>query len=286
VLTLFLFAALLQPVFVYASFPLWTQDANGAFIVINPTTGAHQPAPFQFRPQAVLSPIAVRYFAYDPDDELIWVLFDLYPEIGPSVNPVRCLGSMDPRTGKSFFHIVLSDDKTSSIYSLTYRRSDGHLYAFMRWVGTPDLHFVIEIDPRNPLQGISIVCQVQPKQVEWNQQYTFNNQPPLNLVFNPRTDICYYESSLSGDGGVLFELDLAKGQSDVASGIGDSIALTFSPNGKQIYGIAFNAQSGPNTVFWEGRFPNTGSPSGSIFAHVATQPFSTSLTFVPQGHED
>jgi hypothetical protein len=87
----------------------------------------------------------------------------------------------------------------------------------------------------------------------------------------------------------LFELDLNKGQSDVAIGIGDSTALTFSPNGQQIYGIAFNAQSGPNTVFSEARFPNhtdgKGSLIGSIFAHIVTPPFN-SLTFVPHDRED
>jgi hypothetical protein len=167
VLTLFLFAALLQPVFVYASFPLWTQDASGQFIVINPTTGAHEFAPFQFRPPEFIGPIAVRYFTYDPDDGLLWILFDSYSGVGPPVNPVQCLGSMDPRTGKSFFYRQLGEEKFSLIYSLTYRRNDGHLYAFMGLgEAAPYLYFVVELDPRNPLQGFGVVCHVQPTQVD------------------------------------------------------------------------------------------------------------------------
>jgi hypothetical protein len=119
----------------------------------------------------------------------------------------------------------------------------------------------------------------------WNADFRFDNDPPINLIFDPQTDTCYYESSLSGDGGVLFSLDMGTGESTVVTGIWDSVALAFEPMSHRLYGIA--APQATNTTLWEVSFLRQNlDPSRTLQVHAAASIPSplgllSSLTFVP-----
>lgn len=269
-----------------AATPLWTQNAQGQFIVVNTANGKYQVAPHQ--PPANEVPYT---FTYNLQDGLIWMLFDTsIPMLDGPPLKITTVATFNPSNGQ----VVQLQDLNPNffVYSMTYRRSDGQIYAlgYGPIYGGPDAFGVFTIHPERNAFSLVPVVIVQPMQIEFRQQYAFDNAPPLNLVFDPQTDLCYYQSSHSGgDGAVLFELDLQNGTSTVVAGILDSSALTFEPNGHKLSGIIFNAQAGPNYQFWDAAMPSqmdgTTSFQADFFAQVAV-PQQTSLTFVPRaaGH--
>jgi hypothetical protein len=193
------------------AFPLWTQNDKGQFIVIDVGTGTSQLAPHQYnRPETPTS------FTYDPVHDLLWLLVISYGDVVPPMPPegTAFLASLDPHTGeRQIFNQV-----PTTLHSLTYRESDGKLYALTSsfdqdFPGT----WVVAIQIEPYLSNPYYVCTVAPVTIDWNSEYEFNNNPPINLVFEPQTGDCFYESSLSGDGGVIFQLDLKTGQSTVAA---------------------------------------------------------------------
>jgi hypothetical protein len=275
---LFVVAALLQPLLALAgekvgsvadgAFPLWTQQwQDGRFIIIDTATGKHRLAPHQ--PDVTSST-----FTYDPYRAVMWML------VPDPAFPQTLLASFDPATGVTQYHASLGDNAG---YSLTYRRHDGMLYAlFLRQDGSSRQYYLVRINPESG--SLDFVCQIQPMSVDWHMQYGFNNDPPINLVFDPLTDACYYTSAPTGDGGVIFRLDTHSGESTVVMGIGDCSALAFEPLTQRLYGINANSSgSGPPVAFFEFEFSDPAKPNGAgrYVPTVGTLP-RTSLAFVPK----
>jgi hypothetical protein len=87
----------------------------------------------------------------------------------------------------------------------------------------------------------------------------------------------------------LFRLDLQTGQSTVAVGVWDSIALAFEPMSHKIYGLGSNGNEIPST-FWHANLVGKLDGSSSLganyvggsyqTAHIRTWP-QPSLAFVP-----
>jgi hypothetical protein len=253
------------------AFPLWTQNAQGDLIVVDSLNGTIEPAPYQFR--ATLGPIYS--FAYDERHEVLWGL--------SGTDTLITLSFLNPYTGESGPVYEYVEPVGTFLYSLTYRHSDGLLYAFQKPVSSAEFAFnVVSINPANG--QMAVVSYLQPFSIEWHNQFVFYNDPPINLTFDPKTNLCYYETSLSGDGGVLLELDLHTGASSVVFGIGDSIALTFEPTTSKLFGLGVNlGASGNSGLLFETTLPNhQGKVEGrNIVSFPVRFPFGTSLAFVP-----
>jgi hypothetical protein len=267
------------------AFPLWTQQQDGRFIVIDVDTGNYQLAPHQYnRPGTPVS------FTYDSEHDLLWMLVVYYGDVYPPVPPdgSLSLAALDPHTGIT----EVFGGVPRTLYSLTYRPSDGKLYAL-----TPSLDsyypgmWVVSLDIMTTVIVPERVCTVEPVTVEWAAEYEFNNQPPINLVFEPQTDVCYYESSLSGDGGVIFQLDLKTGQSTLATGVvPDSEALAFEPVSHELFGISAN--HGPDPAgLWKTSFPV--HPNGNSYLNIdfygkafVSDNLMSSIAFVPHVERD
>lgn len=116
--------------------------------------------------------------------------------------------------------------------------------------------------------------------VDWHQQYVFTNDPPINLGFHPETDACMYTSGPTGDGGVVFHLDMTTGQSQVIDGIADTLGLAFEPASNRLYTVIPN-YSGPGGWLWEAGFGKHGFLGGNKqIGAFPFAPFSVSLAFV------
>jgi hypothetical protein len=198
------------------------------------------------------------------------------------------LATFSPRTGQVQYWIIGTE--LLGMNSLTYRKSDGQLYALLtQWGPQPRPSYLLTRLHAVPL-WIEYVCQIQPVQIDWQQQYGFNNDPPINLAFDPASDGCYYQSSLSGDGGVLFRLDVSSGQSTVEIGVWDATALAFEPMSNRLFGISPN--QGPGGRLWEAGFKaqdmtGTGYLAINILGGIPTPlTLYTTLAFVPHVERD
>jgi hypothetical protein len=162
-LSLFVLAALLQPLLALvgegglaaAAFPLWTQNAQGQFIILDTDTGKYRLAPHQL-PASVPVPYS---FTYDPQRDRIWFLTTDYS------NPPM-LGWFDPHRGDYGFVTQYSNSPWP--YSLTYRRRDGLLYALEVVPSTqgyaPTEMYADSIDQANGTK--TRVAQIAPMSVE------------------------------------------------------------------------------------------------------------------------
>ena len=271
---------------VRAAFPLWTQNAQGQFIIVNTANGKYRLAPHQFEEGFSIS--VVRSFAYNPSDELLWMLVDQSSDIlYPPQSPTTYLWSFDPHTGVQRQFLAMMP----GLYSLTYRHSDGRLY-MLAVTGTefPYTYSVFAMNPNLPpgfFPALEFICQIQPKTVEWtpgvgetpNGAYTVENTPPITLCFDPMTDQAYLTSSPNGEGW-MFTLDVTTGETTTIAATGLPIAQTFEPMTE----ISFLAVVGPTQPGYIGYDNLRSGKSGQLPALPLNR--QTSLAFVPMaaGH--
>ena len=252
VLAVFLAAALLQPLLALAgeggladaAFPLWTQNAEGQFIVMDVDTGKYQLAPHQV-PQGESAPYS---FTYDPSRDLLWMLV--------SSNGSTILAYLNPHTGV-YGQQATFPSETTWLSSLTYRRRDGALYGLevvLPPQGYPPTEaYVVSFD--SPGATRTRVVQIQPKTVYWspgvgenpNGEYHVSNTPPLTLCFDPMTDVAYVTASPDAEGW-LFSLDMQTGETTVVRGeLGQRVvAQTFAPMTQDLYTLIVN--EGPSAI--------------------------------------
>jgi hypothetical protein len=258
-----------------AAFPLWTQQNDGRFIVIDTATGKYRLAPHQ--PE--VTPFT---FAYDPQQDLLWMLAN------DPANTQYLVLTFDPQTGETKHRGTMEVD--GSIYSLTYRRHDGMLYALFYERRIPDgTPWVVRINPQTGTLD-KFVVSIKRIGVPWNS-YFYQNNPPINLVFDPLTDVCYYTSPLGVDGGVLFQLDLSTGESTVATGTGGTAlfaAVAFEPFSHRLYFLSHRPES-IGSILWYATFnPKQLDPFHYLPGKLVGTDFPqtpgvyTSLAFVPK----
>jgi hypothetical protein len=270
---LFVLAALLQPLLAPAgekvgsiadgAFPLWTQQQDGRFIVIDTATGKYQLAPHQ--PDVVPG-----NFAYDARQDVLWLLS--YTDSDYVLTP------FNPHTGvEGPPHLIGS---TGSIYSLTYRKSDGMLYALLDQqsiLGSPEEFYVVRIVP-----GLSFefVCTIQQTtHVEWKNTYFVTNHPLATLCFDPKTDVAYVTASPNA-ASFTFTLDLSTGETTVFAGPGSqrTIAQAFEPQSQNLYAVTAN-DNPPGSIGYANLASH--AQDGKLIGQFPL-PYSTSLAFVPK----
>src|SRR5947209_3611205 len=209
---------------------LWTQDSDGQFVVIDVVRGTSKPAPVQ--------PDHVPYnFAYDPHRRLIWMLVQDWR----GFNQVL-VATFDPVSGATNY--LSSVGASGTVYSLSYRPSDGHLYAFFN-DGTQA--WLMRLDP------LAFVCQVQSELFPWKGAYNVTTLPPQNLCFDPVTDQAYFTSPPETDANALFTLNLSTGVSTpMASLASATSAMTFYPGTQKLYLVWYNQNNPfpPGFFFW------------------------------------